>query len=85
MLQNHLSMDLLSFYSSPNAVKFSIEAVSVTSEYPQHGGSIHCCYDYCVDIRLSGALGLECNRVCNVGRISRTTKVPTRRWLRIKG
>ena len=29
-----------------------IEAVSVTSEYPQDGGSVFCCYDYRVDARL---------------------------------
>ena len=29
-----------------------IEAVSVISEDPQDGGSVCCCYDYCIDARL---------------------------------
>ena len=26
------------------------EAVSVTSEYPQNGGSVCCCYDHNIDV-----------------------------------
>ena len=33
-----------------------IETVSVTSEYPQNGGSVCCCYDYRVDVQLQNCV-----------------------------
>ena len=40
-------------------VNRSIEAVSVTSEYPQDGGPVCCCYDYRVHARLQNCV-LRC-------------------------
>ena len=47
---SHLSMHYTSVLVYNN--KFATEAIGVTLGYPQDGGSVCCCYDYCVDVRI---------------------------------
>ena len=51
------------------------ETVSVTSMYPQDGGSVCCCNNYYVDARLKNCM--VCNQVSNVRRMSLRTRVST--------
>ena len=55
----------------------SIEAIWVTSEYPQHGGLVWCCYDYNVSTtaELGCVLPFARNRVCNIQCMSGRTRV----------
>ena len=52
-----------------------LETISVTSEYPQDGGLVFCCYDYCVDpqlqncmIRCLHIIGLIMSDTCHAGQ-----------------
>ena len=33
-------------------ISLAIEVVSVMFEYPQDGGSVCCCYDYCIGVQV---------------------------------
>ena len=49
---------------APSSLNIHIKVVSVTSENPQDGGSVCCCYDYHVDVRLQ-----KCEMRCVLGTL----------------
>ena len=58
LLLKWIVLGLHLFYSNMRETQLMvyIEAVSVTSEYPQEGGSVCCCYDFHVDTRLQNCV-----------------------------